>query len=292
VDGVLRLTDHWVWDSWPVDDEAGRHHLFFLQAPRALGDPDARHLAATVGHAVSTDHHTWQVLPDALRPAHTPAWDDLAIWTGSVIRGPRSWHLFYTGLSRREGETAQRIGRADSDDLIHWRRAGAGPVTEPDPRWYAPDAWRDPWVFADPGGDGWHMLITARVAHHGVIGHAWSADLTHWQVLEPLNHKAARFHHLEVPQVSLIDGRAVLTFSCQDPAGGMWSAPAASLLGPYAIDQAEQVGDPSLYAAHVITLNDGRPALLGFADNPFRGEIPDPRPVRLTPNGVLTITTA
>ena len=26
------------------------------------------------------------------------------------------------------------------------------------------DTWRDPWVFPDPAGDGWHMLITARAA--------------------------------------------------------------------------------------------------------------------------------
>src|SRR4051812_23371389 len=35
---VLRLDDQWVWDSWVADD-GELYHLFFLQAPRALGDP-------------------------------------------------------------------------------------------------------------------------------------------------------------------------------------------------------------------------------------------------------------
>ena len=34
---MLRLADDWVWDSWIADD-GERYHLFFLKAPRALGD--------------------------------------------------------------------------------------------------------------------------------------------------------------------------------------------------------------------------------------------------------------
>jgi beta-fructofuranosidase len=71
------------------------------------------------------------------------------------------------------------------------------------PRWYETydpnswreEAWRDPWVFRDPGGDGWHMLVTARVRHgpplsRGVIGHARSADLERWEVGPPLTEPA------------------------------------------------------------------------------------------------------
>ena len=51
---MLRLEDHWVWDSWIADD-GDLYHLFFLQAPRSLVDPGKRHTAATVGHATSRD---------------------------------------------------------------------------------------------------------------------------------------------------------------------------------------------------------------------------------------------
>ena len=36
---VLRLPDKWVWDFWPVRHNE-QYHLFYLQAPRALGDPN------------------------------------------------------------------------------------------------------------------------------------------------------------------------------------------------------------------------------------------------------------
>jgi beta-fructofuranosidase len=113
---MLTLSDFWVWDSWSVTHE-GQHHLFFLKAPKSLGDPDKRHFHPTVGHAVSADFRTWRILPDALRPADGPAWDDYTTWTGSIVRGPSGrWHMFYTGTSRGEQGLVQRVGRADSDD--------------------------------------------------------------------------------------------------------------------------------------------------------------------------------
>jgi hypothetical protein len=42
---VLGLADRWIWDSWTADD-GERHHLFFLRAPSALGDPALPHTAA------------------------------------------------------------------------------------------------------------------------------------------------------------------------------------------------------------------------------------------------------
>jgi beta-fructofuranosidase len=305
--------DRWVWDSWPVDED-GSHHLFYLQAPRSLGDPAARHFHAAVGHAVSADWEDWTVLPDALAPADTPAWDDRAIWTGSVVRGDTGrWHFFYTGISRKEGGRVQRIGRADSDDLITWTRSGPGPVLCADSRWYETldqmswreEAWRDPWVLRDPRGDGWHMLITARAPYgprlgRGVIGHARSADLEHWEVQPPLTVPAG-FGHLEVPQVAEVEGRPVLTFSCTaadlstdrrlaNPVTGVWSVPAESLLGPYDLGAARPYADPALYAAHLVGLPGGAPALLGFADpreGMFAGTIGAPVRVDLAADGTI-----
>jgi len=56
---MLRLPDLWIWDSWIADD-GGTYHLFFLQAPRSLGDPDRRHTAARIGHATWTDLVEWE----------------------------------------------------------------------------------------------------------------------------------------------------------------------------------------------------------------------------------------
>jgi beta-fructofuranosidase len=131
---MLSLPDAWIWDSWIADD-GDRYHLFFLRAPRALGDPGLRQ------------------------------------WTGSVVRGDDGlWRMYYTGLSSVPGRGVkdQRIGLAESADLMSWRRVGDRPLLAPDPRWYRTlhddralsETWRDPFVYRD--ADGWHMLITAR----------------------------------------------------------------------------------------------------------------------------------
>lgn len=223
---MLRLDDRWLWDFWFAQDGAD-YHVFYLQAPRSLGDADARHWNATIGHAVSRDLRRWAVLPDALRAGEPGDFDDQSTWTGSVLRAEGAWHLFYTGVSTRDGGRVQRIGAAVSDDLFVWRKRG--PLLAADPRWYeklAPgsgwheEAWRDPWVFWHaPTGD-YRMFLTAR-AHvgppdgRGVIGHARSADLRDWEVLPPLT-EPGEYGHLEVPQLVEIDGRCYLLFSVYD----------------------------------------------------------------------------
>lgn len=314
---MLRLPDHWVWDSWPVRDDDGAHHLFFLRASRALVDPERRHRRAGIGHARSGDLVQWELLPDALVTADEPAWDDGATWTGSVVRADDgTWRLFYTGVSRAEGWLVQRVGVAESDDLVTWRRRGAGPVTEADARWYEKlsagawfdEAWRDPWVFR--GDDGlWHMLVTARSAAgnpaagesgtpaagdsvtRAVIGHAVSADLDTWEVRPPLSEPAG-WGQMEVPQTAVVDGVPFLIFCCADPlqdprrstqaTGGMWFVPGESLLGPWDFDAAGTFDHPSLYAARLIERAPEEWVLLGFSGTvggAFQGEILDPIPV-------------
>ena len=133
-------------------------HLFFLHAPRDLGHPDLRHSHARIGHAVSQDLRSWEVLPTAVSPGPAGAFDDQATWTGSVLEAGGRWHMFYSGISTREDGRVQRVGLATSDDLVAWERQPL--VVEADPRWYetsrehprGEEFWRDPWVFRDPGG--------------------------------------------------------------------------------------------------------------------------------------------
>ncbi|RMB60198.1 glycoside hydrolase family protein [Tessaracoccus antarcticus] len=299
----LVLEDKWVWDSWSIDDQQGCHHLFYLQAHRSLGDPHLRHMNPSVGHAVSDDYRTWDVLPDALAPRRTPGWDDRTTWTGSVVEGPSGrYHLFYTGTSNVEDATVQRIGRADSDDLIQWERFGDDPLLEADPRWYEKydgtnwhdEAFRDPWVVPDPDGNGWHMLITARSREgdafsRGVVGYAWSPDLDTWEVRPPLS-RPGKFGQLEVLQYVELDGVPHLVFSCAEgelhpdlhiagQGGGVWLVPGETLLGPWNLNRARRVDHDSLYAARVITDGDGEQRLLGFSDEvdgEFVGELLDP----------------
>ena len=316
---MLNLANAWTWDFW-LARQGPTYHVFFLQASRALGDPDRRHYRASVGHAISTDLHTWIQVDDALVPADRPAFDDIATWTGSVVQAPNGlWHMFYTGVGSREGGLVQRIGLATSLDLISWTRHEGGPLLEADPRWYERlggswwpnEAWRDPWVFADPAGDGWHMLITARAGHgpaddRGVIGHARSADLVRWEVQPPLTKPGSGFGQLEVPQVAVVDGQPVLLFSCLRPelsdarraeggAGGIWAVTGDHPLGPFDPAEAWPVTDQGLYAGRLVEAPDGSWQLLAFHnydhDGRFVGGLTDPMPVHFNGNELTADTT-
>lgn len=213
----LCLPDHWLWDFWVVRDGPD-FHVFYLQAPRSLRDPELRHWHASIGHAVSSDLCNWEVLPDALGPGEPGAWDDYTVWTGSIEpqslqSGPRGWRLLYTGTARATGGLVQRIGLATSSDLVSWSRHAANPVLVPDHGLYEglgqgtwhEEAWRDPWLFRDPASGTRHVLITARVAHgpaatRGVIGMATAESHDRWSVRAPVT-RPGLYGHMEIPQL-------------------------------------------------------------------------------------------
>jgi beta-fructofuranosidase len=307
---LLTLPEHWVWDSWIADD-GELFHLFFLQAERALADPDRRHTAARIGHATSTDLRDWTYHGVALDPGPAGAWDDLALWTGSVARGDDGlWRMFYTALnSRGRGVFDQRIGVAVSLDLFSWHRPDDRPAIEIDPGWYltladgagVSETWRDPFVFRDPTGSGWCAYITARLPgaprlDDGVLALATSPDLVHWRLQPPVTTPAG-FGQLEVVQVRLIDGQHVLVFTChpdeQTPLRRKqfgefctWSMIGASALGPWDVCTAQPFEvEPNLFAAPLVQDRRGVWNLVGFRNldpgGDTRFEILDPIAVQV-----------
>ena len=330
---MLRVDSHYLWDSWMADD-GELYHLFFLMAPRSLGTPAKRHVNATVGRASSRDLISWEYHGECFGPSTSsgngdsgPArFDDLAIWTGSVVRDHQRWRMFYTAVSNRGHHIYdQRVGSAVSDDLQHWERVGDQPSLLVDSRWYktlathpspteGPDVqnssetWRDPVVFADPDGDGWHMLICARDVRaakndDGVIAHATSPNLLDWTLGPPLCEPGAGFGQLEVVQNKCIDGRWVLVFTChpqemteeRKAESGhycTWSLPSPGPLGPWDITKARGFeAEPDLFAAPLVQQRDGGWALVGFRNLEPKGidafDIIDPIPVTLDDDGYL-----
>ena len=305
---MLRLPDSWVWDFWIVKDR-GTFHAFFLYASRALHDPEMRHLRASVGHAVSTDLVAWQRVQDALVRGEPPSFDQTATWTGSTVQGDDGrWYMFYTGSAQNdESQLIQQIGLATSDDLYTWVKCDDNPLVRADSRWYETaggpvgwqdEHWRDPWVFKDSDGNGWHMLITARartgpVDDRGVIGYARSRDLRTWAVQPPLSAPGAGFGQLEVPQVENVDGRWVLVFNClggelaagraDQGTGGVFVADAETPLGPYDIAGATRLTDDSLYVGKLLRDPGNRWVLMAFVNEDENGEfvgvLTDPAPV-------------
>jgi beta-fructofuranosidase len=316
---VLRLPGEWIWDSWIVDD-GERYHLFFLRAPATPDDPVQRHTSARIGHAVSADLVIWEDLGVALAPAATGAWDDLAVWTGSIARGDDGvWRMYYTAISTAgRGVKDQRLGLAESPDLTTWERVGDRPLLDVDARWYrtlddardASETWRDPFVFRDPDGDGWHMLVSARVPtaprnEDGVLALARSADMVAWELRPPLTAPAG-FGQLEVAQVRHVDGRWILVFTCHPDEQSAarrarfgdyatWVVAGDAPAGPWDIASARPfTAEPHLFAAPLVQERDGGWAFVGFRNREALGdltfEISDPIRVGLDDDGVRLTT--
>lgn len=314
---ALALPDRWVWDSWYVWD-GDICHAFYLCASKGLGHPEERHRAPSIGHAISRNLIDWEILPDALAPSQTEGFDSWTTWTGSVVRGDDGlWRMFYTGSSREDGGLIQRIGVAESHDLVTWRKLSA-PVISADPRWYEtleqgewPDqAWRDPWVFQQPGRSTWTMLVTARhrvgePSHRGALGLATSEDLLTWSVQPPLSEPNHFFGQMEVFQYAEVDGVPLLIFCCgwRELSSDLlaevgeidttYSVVLSSLDDPVDFRTARPFLDPILYAGRLVQKPSGEWYLIGFTgykEGEFVGELSDPVRVSASAeNGLIVL---
>jgi beta-fructofuranosidase len=268
---ALRLPDRWMWDFWfAVDGE--EVHVFYLQAPRSLGDPELRHRRATIGHAVSSDLRSWRIRGDALGPGG---------------RGEDGWHMYYTGLG---ADGVQRVGLAASHDLERWEKRGM--VVEADPAVYERENWRDPWVIEVDGRS--HMLLCARAAGgpqatRGVIGHAERGDDGAWRARPPLSEPGDYFQ-LEVPQVVWLGGAWRCLFCTEH--GAQWGThylTGPTPLGPFALDDPEFLAADAAgthYAGRVLEHGGGRHFFAWRqhdAGGEFLGELSDPMEIREGP---------
>lgn len=325
---TIARSDKWIWDSWYA--KAGDcWHAYFLQADKAIGEPELRHWNVSQGHATSRDLVNWHHLGTCFEPAARSAWDDYTVWTGSVVRDDTGlWHLFYTGSSHSEDGLYQRIGHATADDLHSWQRVGSGlchDLTGPNAHHYEADhaaglwhdrAMRDPWVMRDPDSNGWLLFFTARASGvaepnaGGAIGLATSPDLENWTLQPPVF--VGGYGQLEVPQVFQASGRwyclfctAAEHFSKEQaeatpggPVTGTHYLIGEGPRGPWRIAPGPFL-DGALpcrrYAARILETDHGL-RIIGFADRPdgkhFVGHVMDPEPVVIDDDGQLKVIDA
>lgn len=288
--------------------------MFYLCASRGLGDPNRRHWYTNVGHAISQDLVNWEVLPDALSPSDSPAFDSWTTWTGSVIQDEDGlWWMFYTGNSREESGKKQTIGAATSSDLVSWTKISSDPLITANYSWYEEldleawhdEAWRDPFVFRHSGK--WKMLITGRSRNgdpsgRGVIAQATSEDLLNWEVGPPISETDQGFGQLEVLQYEVVDGYPTIIFSCgwnelqkkrQELSTDhyeIFSVAVDEELLHVDVSKSQPVESTELYAPRLVQGPDGNWNLIGFKNivaGEFVGELSDPIPVTADQNGLI-----
>jgi len=132
-----------------------------------------------------------------------------------------------------------------------------------------------------------------------------------WEARPPRSAPGAGFGQLEVMQRELVDGRAVLLFSCLRPelsaaraatvrTGGVWAVTAPPGNEPFDVATARLLLDDRFYVGRLVRDHAGRHRsghdapdqwmLLAFhnrgPDSTFVGEISDPMPVGMTPEGL------
>jgi beta-fructofuranosidase len=276
----------------------GEWHIFYLKPPvGAWGYP--LRTRNTMSHIVSRDLVEWNVLEDAFGPGPAGSPDAGGIWTGSLIEHEGTFHFFYTGYDP-DHPNPQRICRATSDDLVHWTKDKANPLFGPDPTWYEPIDWRDPFIFRNEDGSGFTMLIAARekagpVLRRGCIAAATSPDLESWTVAPP--RWAPRLTHvMECPELFRLGDHWYLVFSRYSEQAQTIYRVASSPLGPWQSRPLDSIDGRRFYAAksasdgtrrfsfawtHERTNHDPR------ADWEWGGHFASPRELVSLPDGTL-----
>lgn len=167
--------------------------------PRDSGMPWAAVTTTDFAHF----HEEGTVLPSGGRDAA-----DFDCYTGSVVTDDDgTLHLFYTGHN-----PDVRTERGDLQVICHaTSHVGPGSWVK-HPEWsfdalqgYAPEDWRDPFVFRTGPGQPWQMLVAARrqsssYRRSGVVARLTSDDLVEWRDAEPI-WDPHRFITQECPDV-------------------------------------------------------------------------------------------
>ena len=247
--------DYTTWTGSVVRGDDGLWHLFYTGASRAEDG-----LKQRIGHATSTDLHTWQRVGDGLvldidaryeelSPGH---WHDRAMRDPWVMRDPagEGWLMYFTARvpGVEEPNAGGAIGFATSPNLHDWTLR---------PPVYAGGTFGQmevPQVF-EVGGR-WFCLFCTSEEH-------WSEAYRASYPGEPVSGT----HYLVAP----------------DPRGPWAVAP-----GPF-LDGASPC---RRYAARIVDTGSGL-VLLGFMHNPdggpFVGEVADPAPVTIDDDGRLHV---
>jgi sucrose-6-phosphate hydrolase SacC (GH32 family) len=277
----------------------GPYVVLHLQGPWTP-EFDALRMETSYGRARSHDLVAWEPLGPVFGVGLPGRFDDSAVWTMHPFPYGEGMAMAYSGVTLAP-DPRQAIGMAFSDrtDGTGWVRAGTGPVTRPDPRWYRTgtgEAWRDPWVVRDAvAGAKWAMLTAARTVgdpldRAGCVGLATSDDLEHWQI-HPSPLIPGDVDELECPILEPYGGGWLLIASIA-PARHIEAWWSADVTDPW--ERLGPIAPAGPYAPRLVDGPGGERLLLHTVprrvglrdDGPWcRGMLAQPKVLRQTPYG-------
>lgn len=235
------------------------YHLFHLIIPNH----------DYIAHAVSSDGISWKRVNNALFVGDPGEWDDDMLWTMHVVEVESKFEMYYTGLQRRDRGVVSKVGLAESNDLMSWKKNQKNifPI-EPKGIYYEtsktnPRTWlsfRDPFRFEYKGEV--YLLIATRtiegpVSRRGCVGLVKITD-TDYQLLPPLLYPMV-YDDIECPCVFQLNKRFYLIGSIrEDIKVRYWFA--NDFLEPYHSFNSDVLLPQGNYAAR--TVQDGEHLLI------------------------------
>jgi len=227
------------------------YHLFHLIIPNH----------DYIAHAISRDGIAWKRVNNALFVGNPGEWDDDMLWTMHVCEAAGKFEMYYTGLQRRDRGVISRIGFAESDDLIDWRKnQKTNYPIEPKGIIYEtpttnPRTWlsfRDPFKFEYRGEV--YLLLGARtiagpVSRRGCVGLVKITN-DNVELMPPLLSPLV-YDDIECPCVFELHGRFYLLGSIrEDTKVRYWFAP--DFFGEYHSFHADVLLPQGNYAARIV----------------------------------------
>ncbi|WP_144750982.1 GH32 C-terminal domain-containing protein [Curtobacterium pusillum] len=263
----FRPPNGFVGDVIPFEQD-GRAWLYYLLDERPEAAPVDRPTGMPWGAVSTTDFVTFEDHGVVL-PSGGPDAGDFDCYTGSVVRDDTGLlHLFSTGHNPRiTTETA--LGRKDVQVVCHATSDGDLTAWTKHPEWdlpalpgYAPEDWRDPFVFRPSHDRPWQMLLATRrpdepYRRSGVVARLESDDLVTWRDAEPL-WAPHRFIAHECPDVFRWGDWWYLVYSEFSDAFCTRYRIARSPDGPWLAPANDTVDGRAFYAAKTVALGADR----------------------------------
>lgn len=283
------------FSDWEIGDitviiHNGVYHLYHLIIPNH----------DYIAHATSKDGISWNRVNNALFVGNPGEWDDDMLWTMHVCDEGGKFKMYYTGLQRKDRGIMSRVGIAESDNLVDWKKKPANdfPIA-PIGKYYEtyesnPRTWisfRDP--FRIEYKNEVYLLVCARelngpVSRRGCVGVIKISNGI--EELPPLLSPRV-YDDVECPCVFALKGRYYLIGSIrEDIKIRYWFAP--DLFGEYHSFHDDVLLPQGNYAARIV--EDGEHMLIfnfffthGKLDS--LRVLPPPKELDVDPDGRLIL---